>query len=40
MIEKVAKTVGPNHKVDLNYPDVVILVEIYKASFFPNHLFG
>ena len=31
MIKKTAEIVGGSHKVDLDHPDIVILVEIYKV---------
>ena len=31
MIQKTAALVGDRHKVDLEHPDLVILVEVYKV---------
>jgi tRNA acetyltransferase TAN1 len=32
VIRRVADVIGPRHKVNLNSPDKIILVEIFKAS--------
>ena len=40
VIKTVAAAVGPGHKVDLQGYDLLILVEIYKASLCMRHYAG
>ena len=39
VIQTVASVVGPDHRVDLQNPDLVILVEVYKvrSGFYTGH---